>query len=148
MRKSLHKCWGDDVTLVQLAAFAGVIVAVGGASVVIQKGLRAMRRFARLLDGFLGDGTGKHPSVPERMEAIDQRMTTLEAQATSGIADVKADVAAIKSQTASIEHKLDTHVDGDAKTWLADGQAWGNRLDGQVADLGTRVSALEGHPPA
>lgn len=124
------------MTLVQLAAFAGVIVAVGGASVVLQKGVRALRKFGRLLDGFLGDGTAKHPSVPDRLGAMEDNQT----QFSVDQADLKTTVEELKATVAA-------HVDGDAPKWLEDGQAWGNRLDDQVAALGTRVSALEKQAP-
>jgi hypothetical protein len=136
------------MSLTALAAIAGVVVAIGGAWVVLLKVVKAMRRFARFLDGWFGDGTVKHPSVLDRlgtMESNQEQFKIHQDQGTSDLAAVKSDVAAVKAQTASIETKLDGHVDGDAKTWLAEGQEWGNRLDGQVADLSTRVSTLEQH---
>jgi hypothetical protein len=110
------------VTVIVLGEFAAVVVAVGGAGAVLQKAVRSLRRFGRFLDGWFGDGTAKHPSVPERLEALE--------------------AGQIAMKTA-----LDKHVDGDAPTWLAEGQEWGHRLDDQVESLGHRVSALEERAP-
>lgn len=120
------------MSLATLAAIAGVVVAVGGAWVVLLKVVRAMRRFARFLDGWFGDGTVKHPSVLDRLGTMETNQT----QTTT-------DLAAVKAQTASIERKLDEHVDTVAPGLLADGQAWGHRLDEQVADNTQRIEQLE-----
>jgi len=113
------------VTLVTAAEFAGLIITLGGASEVLRRAVRGLRRFARLLDGFLGDGTARHPSVPDRLSAMEERLTTVE--------------ATVKTSA----EKIDSHVDGDAQTWKAEGEAWGHRLDSQVAALDSRVSAIE-----
>ena len=113
------------MNLVVATEVAGLVVAMGGAGVVLQKGVRGMRRFARFLDGFLGDGTTRHPSVPDRLTALE---TTV-----SGMSD-KLD------RTAEL---IDDHVTTEVPTMMADGQAWGNRLEDAVAQLDSRVSALE-----
>jgi hypothetical protein len=129
------------VSVQTVTAVISLALGIGSVAVGITKAVRGLRKFSRLLDGFLGDGTSKHPSVPDRLDAMEKNQEEFRAQQEQGTADL----AAVKAQTASIEKKLDDHVDTEAPGLLADGQAWGKRLDGQVADLGTRVSALEQH---
>lgn len=123
---------GSGFSVQGVTAAVSLALGVGTVGVGVAKAVRGLRKFSRLLDGFLGDGTSKHPSVPDRLEAMESNQT----QFAADQADLKAKVDAL---TVTVDH----HVDGDAKQWLADGQEWGNRLDGQVAELGTRVSALE-----
>lgn len=106
------------MNLLGMTEVAGLVIALGGAGAVIQKGVRGLRRLGRLLDGFLGDGTAKHPSVPDRLAALELQVTAM-------------------------GQKIDAHVDRDAPGLLADGQAWGRRLDASVEDLHSRVAALE-----
>jgi hypothetical protein len=115
-----------------VTAVVSLALGTGTVAVGISKAVKGLRRFARLLDGFLGDGTSKHPSVPDRLSAMETNQEEFKATQDELAAKVEA-----------LTVTVDNHVDGDAKKWLADGQEWGNRLDGQVAELGTRVSALE-----
>lgn len=99
------------MTLVVAGEVAALIVGVGGVFAVLQRTVKMMRRVARFLDGWFGDGTAKHPSAVDRLAAI--------------------------------EAKLDQHVLHEVPTMLAEGQAWGGRLDASVASLDRRVAALE-----
>ena len=69
-----------------------------------------MRRIGRLLDGFLGDGTEKHKSLPDRITALEDSMV-------------------------QVKDKLDEHVDREVPEMMAGGQDWGNRLE----ERGTRL---------
>jgi hypothetical protein len=120
------------ISVQTVTGLVSLVLGIGAVAVGISKAVRGLRRFARLLDGFLGDGTTKHPSVPDRLSAMETNQEEFKTTQDELAAKVEA-------LTVTVDH----HVDGDAQKWLADGQAWGNRLDGQVADLGTRVSALE-----
>lgn len=113
----------SGVDIQTFGTIVSILLGVGAVAVGVAKAVSGLRRFSRLLDGFLGDG--KHASVPDRLTALEDRLTAVEASVSASAT------------------KIDEHVDGDAKQWLADGQAWGNRLDGQVAELDTRVAALE-----
>lgn len=113
------------MTLATASEFAGLVIAVGGVGVGVQKGVSAMRRFARFLDSWFGDGS-KHPSVPDRLAKLESSVTEL----TSAVTD-----------NAKL---LVQHVDTDVPGWRKEGEAWGHRLDVQVAQLDTRVSKLEG----
>jgi hypothetical protein len=130
-------------TLVEATEVAALIVGVGGAATVVQKGVKALRRLSRVADGILGDGSKEHPGVVAGQAELVEAIDALKAQATADLAEVKQDVAAVKAQTAAIERKLDDHVDTVAPSLLADGQAWGNKLDSEIADHEDRIRQLE-----
>lgn len=134
-------------TLVEATEVAALIVGVGGAATVVQKGVKALRRLSRVADGILGDGTKDHPGVVAGQAELVRSIEDLKAQATADLAEVKADVAAVKAQTAAIERKLDDHVDTVAPSLLADGQKWGERLEAKAADNTRRIEALEQGDP-
>jgi uncharacterized membrane-anchored protein YhcB (DUF1043 family) len=147
------------MTLATVAALAGLLVALGGIGAGIPKVVNAVRRASRVSDGILGDGTPEHPGVVAGQASLAAAIEKLRVQASADLADmksdlaaVKVDVAAVKHQTASIEDKvdrqgvkLDEHVDKEAPDLLAAGQAWGTRLDEEVADHEGRIARLERH---
>lgn len=101
--------------LAVLLGLGGVGTGAGKAAGVFKS---AMRMLGQIWLAICGDGTPENPGAVNRL-------TTLE------------------KTVAKLEVTLNKHVDGDAPTWLADGQAWGNRLDADVASLDQRVSKLE-----
>lgn len=128
-----------NLSLATAAELAGLVVASGGILAAIPKGVHALRRLGRVADGILGDGSTDHPGVVAAVEKLADLVKDL----VTGQAKQADDVAAVKAQTASIEEKLDRHVDTDSAQWRADGEAWGRRLDSQIAGLDTRVTNLE-----
>lgn len=108
-----------------VASIFAILLAIGAVSTGVAKAVSGLRKFSRLLDGFLGDGTTKHPSVPDRLTGMEDRLT------------------AVETAVSAAGQKIDSHVDTDAAAWKAEGEAWGHKLDGQVSDLDHRVSELE-----
>jgi hypothetical protein len=104
-----------ETVTVALAALLGTSAVGTGAG----KAVKMFRQIAMMAFAILGDGTPEHPGMVNRLGNLEKLVRSLQAT-------------------------LDKHVDADAPTWLADGQAWGHRLDGQVESLDQRVSALEG----
>ena len=117
---------GNVIDLVTGGEVAGLVVAVGGCGVVFSKGVRAMRRFARFLDGFLGDGSTKHPSVLERLDKQDKAL---------------ADLA---HGQVIMQQSLDQHIDTDTPSWRAEGEAWGHRIDARLDALELRTTQGNG----
>lgn len=113
------------MTFETITAFSTCVVAIGGVGAVIPRGVRGLRRIGRLLDGFLGDGTEKHKSLPDRIGDLETSMT-------------------------EVKTKLDEHVDREVPEMMAGGQDWGNRLEERGARLqqsldaiNTRLTAVE-----
>lgn len=117
------------MTLQTASEFTGLLLGIGGVGIGVQKGVAAMRRFARFMDSWFGDGSS-HPSVPERLSKLETAVVDL----TSAVSD-----------NAKL---LVAHVDHDTPKWRADGEAWGHRLDEQVSRLDQRVTRLEQEAPA
>lgn len=110
------------MTFATITAFSTCVVAIGGVGAVIPRGVRALRRIGRLLDGFLGDGTEKHKSLPDRITALE-------------------------GQLQDVGVKLDEHVDREVPEMMAGGEAWGARLEEGIAKLDARLQAVEGKVP-
>jgi polyhydroxyalkanoate synthesis regulator phasin len=128
-----------SITLQTATAVTSAALGAGAVGAGLLKAVKGLRRFARFLDGFLGDGTSKHPSVPDRLEAMETNQTQFREDQT----EVKTSVEKLTSKVEALTVTVDNHVDGDAQRWLADGQEWGHKLDGQVESLDQRVSKLE-----
>lgn len=105
-------------TLATAAEVSGLLLATGGISVGIARGVKALRSFGRFLDSWFGDGSKNHPSVPERLTALEAAVI----------------VAA---------QKIETHVAVEVPGMLASGKEWGNKLDAGLLSLDRRVAALE-----
>ncbi len=58
----------------------GVAAVVGVVSKIARKAARAGRKAARIADQWLGDGTDDHPSIPDRLTAIEGRQVNAEAE--------------------------------------------------------------------
>jgi hypothetical protein len=101
---------------VQVVLAALGVGTVGTAGTVVPKVVNGLRKIGWLVDAICGTST--QPGVQQRVEQLTK------------------DMAAVKIA-------LDKHLESDSPQWRAEGQAWGQRLDSQVADLNTRVSALE-----
>ncbi|MGH7743484.1 MAG: hypothetical protein ACREQ5_01500 [Candidatus Dormibacteria bacterium] len=106
-----------SLTLITATEVAGLVVAVGGAGVVIRNGVRDMRRFWRFVD--------RQEATPGALDKLTK--------------EVKALTDAVKEQGMI----LMAHVDGEAPKWLADGQAWGKRLEAADSALAMRIATLE-----
>lgn len=107
-----------DQVLTGLAVLLGMgAVGTGGgkAAGMFKAALNMLRQ---LVLAICGDGTPEHPGL-------------------------KGEVAALKKVVADLKVTIDKHVDGDAPTWLAEGQAWGHRLEAGHADHEERLLTLE-----
>lgn len=128
-------------SLIQATEVTAFVIGIGGAGAVITKGVTVMRRLGHFIDKLAGNGDTE-PGIMKRLEELK---TTVDDLTDRGDArDNKIDDLTTAVHT--LTDKIDRHVDSDAPTWRAEGEAWGRRLDGQVAGLDTRVTYLENDP--
>lgn len=122
-------------SIVQATEFTGLIIGIGGCGAVLYKGASALRRFGHFIDKLAGNGSSE-PGILARLEDLK-----------STVDDLAAGQVVLTQSQDQMKSKLDAHCDSDAPGWRAEGEAWGHRLDQQVADLDHRVAKLEYQDP-
>lgn len=135
--------------LVDAAQVTALIIGVGGASTVIYKGFRMARRFGHFIDKLAGNGDSE-PGILARLEQLKSDVDDLshgQVILTQGADERTRQINDLTAAVTTMGDKIDNHVDGDAPKLLADGQAWGNRLQDQADSNTRRIEALEAVDP-
>lgn len=126
-------------TLIAVGEAAAAVVGIGGASAVVVKGVRILRKVGHFFDQWFGNSDVRSPGVVDRLVALET--ATVEAKSAAERAVTVAETVAADA-TSGREHlaSLITAHDGDAAKWLADGQAWGHRIDARLDALEATVN--------
>jgi hypothetical protein len=144
------------VTLLQITEAVGLVAGTGAAAVALGKGFSMARRFGHFVDKLMGNGDGgTEPGILARLEGLKTTVDDLTSAGALRDSKIDAlvdsqeamkvqnagDLAEVKEAVHEVKVKLDEHVDSVAPSLLADGQAWGGRLE-------ARLDALESdrHP--
>lgn len=122
------------MNLLTATEFTGLVIGIGGASTVVVKGARMARRFGHFIDKLAGNG-GREPGILKRLDDLQ-----------STVDDLTHGQVTLTQGQDELKRKLDQHIDSEVPTWRAEGEAWGHRLDNQVADHDQRLSRLEQDP--
>jgi hypothetical protein len=83
---------------------AGLIAVAGGVGVGVRAAWRTNRRFTRLVDSILGDGTPTHPGVASQVEQIRAEVRL------NGGRSLKDEVVAARSELGEMRLLLDGHL--------------------------------------